>query len=92
MPKMNITPRTPLTGGINGASSSRRRSVSDEELFTMLESTEVRDANQPRRHGKLTTEERQQVMRGEKSEQKQAGSGQKRFKRRRKKRRPTPKD
>ena len=92
MPKMNITPRTPLTGGINGAPSSRRRSVSDEELFTMLESTEVRDANQPRRHGKLTTEERQQVMRGEKSEQKQAGSGQKRFKRRRKKRRPTPKD
>ncbi len=38
-------------------------SMSDEELFSALESTEVYDANQPRRHGKLTDEEWAEVMR-----------------------------
>lgn len=37
--------------------------MSDEELFSALESTEVYDANQPRRHGKLTDEEWAEVMR-----------------------------
>ena len=105
MPKMNITPRTPLTGGMGGQ-PSRRSSMSDEELYRALESTEVYDANQPRRHGKLTEAERQQVMRGGRDAQRQAGAGQaesgsgkkpsrsdkKRFGRRRKKRRPAGKE
>lgn len=46
-PKMKITPRTPFTA---------------EELNAMLDSTEVYDANQPRNHGKLTEEERRELM------------------------------
>ena len=43
--------------------SRRNRPMTDEELFAMLESTEVYDANQPRRHGKLTEEENRELMR-----------------------------
>ena len=54
MPKMKITPKTSFTGG--------QKSMSDEELFAMLESTKVSDVNTPRHHAKLTDTERREVM------------------------------
>ncbi len=40
----------------------RNTPLSDEELFDMLGATETTDINQPRRHGKLTPEEMEEVM------------------------------
>ena len=64
-----ITPRTPFAGGQNPVTEKResrtpgrQSSLTDEELFSMLESTEVYDRNQPRRHGKLTDTERHEMM------------------------------
>ena len=50
-----------------------KSSLSDEELFALLESGQTTDMDAPRRHGKLTDEEMQQVMNGEPG-QSEAGS------------------
>ena len=64
MPRMKITPRTSFTTGETDPRTDQplQGSMTDEELFAALESTEVYDINQPRRHGKLTDTERREVM------------------------------
>ena len=47
------------------AGGRKKNSISDEELFAALESMELTDMDQPRRHGKLTREEMDQVMKPE---------------------------
>ncbi len=51
-----------LSRTLDAGRRQSRRPLSDEELTAMLDSTEVYDANQPRRHGKLSREEMSGVM------------------------------
>lgn len=95
MPKMQITPRTPFTSG--GADSGtgqplHKGHMTDDELFSMLDSTEVYDANQPRRHGRLTDTERRDLMKDSARAAQESAGPSPAARRRRRKRRAARRD